>query len=147
MRYNCFCEYNNFGWEKVSIEDTRQSSLQDELRFIILSRTRERGRHFLHECSRPRRVLIVTRSYPQNRSNDITENLSLSPLTGAASEHGSAATVHITGHIVEDSVGIAEQFAESARHRSASCDRVRSLNDQEKIGIKTQHVRNSRRGI
>jgi len=42
-----------------------------------------------------------------------------------APERGSAATVHTTEQIVEDSVGIAEQFTESARHHFAGCDRDR----------------------
>jgi len=42
-----------------------------------------------------------------------------------APERGSAATVHTTEQIVEDSVEIAEQFTESGRHHFAGCDRDR----------------------
>lgn len=71
----------------------------------------EKESDFLRERrSRARRVLIVTRSYPQNRSNDITENLSLSPLHGRRTRawwKGCNGT-HNQENCGIDSVGIAE---------------------------------------
>lgn len=130
-------EFNSSEWKKLRLKIRRQSSSQDNLCSDKGHYPGQRERDFFARTAfqAEARAHCYEKLSPQNRSNDITENLSLSPLTGAAPERGSAATVYTTGQIVRDSVGIAERFTESARFMPPFYGPP-IANDREKIGVK-----------
>lgn len=127
-------ECNNFGWKIASIEDTRQLSSQDDLRSIkdVIQNSKEKEAFCTNNQVSSRGACSLLRGAIHKTGPMILQKIYRSRLSRAPSQTGSAATVHTTGHIVEDSVRISE----SLQKARATVLQVAIANDQEKIDVK-----------